>query len=93
MLPPATAGMMAGYVGDESYMLMYSFRKRSAKVGKIARLGDGYSVDYWVKNGPVYSNYTGTMEITAINDNWVEGKFQFTAPGLTVTDGFYRVEL
>ena len=93
IMPPAAAGTIVGYVGDESYMMMYSFKKSSAKVGRQVKLGDGYSVDYWIKGGKVYSNYTGTMEITAINGNWVEGKFQFTAAGLTVTDGFYRVEL
>jgi hypothetical protein len=93
VMPPAVAGPMVGYVGDDSYIMMYSFEKKSARVGKPVKLGDGYSVDYWIKDGQVYSNYTGTMEITAINGNWVEGKFEFTAAGLKVTDGFYRVEL
>lgn len=93
MMPPALAGVMIGYVGEGSYLMMYCFKKRSAEVGKRARLGDGYSVDYWIKGGPVYSNYSGTMEITAINGNWAEGRFQFKAAGLDVTDGFYRVEL
>ncbi|MCE7065100.1 hypothetical protein [Dyadobacter sp. CY326] len=93
IMPPAAAGTIVGYVGGESYLMMYSFEKRSAKVGRQAKLGDGYSVDYWINDGPVYSKYKGIMEITAINGDWVEGKFQFTAPGLTVTDGFYRVQL
>lgn len=93
MMPPAAAGVMIGYTGANSYLMMYSFEKRSAKVGKQAKLGDGYSVDFWLKDGPVYSNYSGTMEITAINGEWAEGKFSFTAKGLTVTDGFYRVQM
>ncbi|RYY54186.1 MAG: hypothetical protein EOO09_15265 [Chitinophagaceae bacterium] len=93
VMPPAAAGVMIGYVGEGSYLMMYSFEKRYAKVGKTAKLGDGYSVDFWVKNGSNYSGYTGLMEITALNGEWAEGKFSFTAKGLTVTDGFYRVKL
>ncbi|RYY59400.1 MAG: hypothetical protein EOO05_13375 [Chitinophagaceae bacterium] len=93
MMPPAAAGSMVGYIGENTYLMMYCFEKRYAKVGDKATLGDGYSVDYWVKGGPNYSNYKGMMEITALKDNWAEGKFSFTANGLTVTDGFYRVEL
>ncbi|RYF97824.1 MAG: hypothetical protein EOO02_20170 [Chitinophagaceae bacterium] len=93
MMPPAAAGVMIGYIGEGSYLMMYSFEKRSAKIGKVAKLGDGYSVDYWVKDGTVYSGYKGTMEITAINGSWAEGKFAFSTKGLVVTDGFYRVEL
>ncbi|SOD92219.1 hypothetical protein [Spirosoma fluviale] len=54
MMPPAMAGVMIGYVGEASYLMMYCFKKRSAQVGKRARLGDGYAVDYWIKDGPVY---------------------------------------
>ena len=93
MLAPPLAGSMVGYVGEKSYIMMYTFDKRSAKVGEKATLGNGYSVDYWISGGDVYSNYNGIMEITAIKGNWVEGKFSFMAKGLTVTDGFYRVQL
>jgi hypothetical protein len=103
IMPPAAAGRMIGYVGNENYIGLPAFEKRSAKVGKRMALGEeqgGYSVDMWTSGDLTsYKNYKGSIQITNINGDWVEGTFSFTASSqapaktLVVSDGFFRVQL
>lgn len=101
VMPPAAAGRLVGYEGGKSYIGLPAFEKRYVKVGAWYLLGDGhYSVDIWYNNdASQYRNYAGKVEVTKIDDDWVEGTFYFTATrdepvgNIKVTNGFFRVQL
>jgi hypothetical protein len=100
-MPPAAAGRLVGYEGNKSYIGLPAFEKRYVKVGESYLLGnDHYSVDIWFDNdASQYRNYTGKIEVTKIDGDWVEGSFYFNATrdepagNIKVTNGFFRVQL
>lgn len=98
IISPAIAGVIAGENNDESIALPY-YNKRSLLGLKKRKLGEGHGgVDMRLNDDvKFWSAKTGEMEITKVDDNWIEGKFSFiavnTASGKTVavTDGFFRI--
>lgn len=100
IMPPAKAGSIVGYIGEQSYLGVPSFDKRYAKVGKKKVIGDSHSADMWFKGDETfYNKHEGTIEITKVNGDWVEGTFSFTGTSdntgkkMVVSDGFFRVQL
>jgi hypothetical protein len=101
IMPPAAAGRIIGYFGKTNYIGLPAFEKRYAKVGGKKDFSKEQGVDMLREGdgGSVYQNSTGSIEITKMNGDWVEGTFHFilsTTDGskkVTVTDGFFRVQL
>ncbi len=92
LMPPQAAHRIIGYVGDAYIGLPYHY-----KMGEKSIFGEGNAVDLSIADDPnFYGGRTGSMEITKVTDEWIEGIFHFTAnnngKGKTfeVTDGFFR---
>lgn len=96
MLPPDDMARIVGYYHDESIGLPYD--KRSFIVGNKIDFREDYAVDLFTDDDiGMWGGYTGQMEITKVDGNWVEGSFYFTGSTfgsketIEVTNGFFRV--
>lgn len=97
MYPPMDAGRIIGYLGEE-FIGMPRFDKKSLRVGVKEIFGKENSVQLAMGDKPVYySGYSGEIEITKVDGDWVEAKFSINATEdngsktFKVTDGFVRV--
>lgn len=98
MMPPDVAGRIVGDNDGESISLPYYDRRSLLGVPK-RKLGEGNNGVDLILNDDVkiWGAKSGVMEITKVDDNWIEGIFSFTARGLQsdktleVTDGFFRI--
>lgn len=97
MVPPQEAGGIIGYYKEEYIGLPYS--KSSLIKGKIIALGEDEAADLFIKNGCLFKDVNGKIEITNVDANWAEGKFYFTTvcsstnQMFSVTDGFFRIPI
>lgn len=97
MVPPEVAGRIIGYYKEEYIGLPYS--KSNLVKGKIILLGEDEAADLFIKNGCLFKNVRGKIEITKADENSAEGKFYFTTvcsntnKTFSVTDGFFRILL
>ena len=100
MMPPDYAGRIAGDHGKESISLPYSKDVRSLQVGNKRVFGEDNAVDLFTDEeeaSGIWGGRKGEMEITKVTDQWVEGKFFFTATSTRstqkreVTEGFFRI--
>ncbi len=98
IMPSATAGRIVGYYGKEYIGLPYD--KSDMVVGKKNIFGEDNAVDLATNDEiGMWGGRKGEMEITKVNDDWVEGNFHFTASTsgtnktVEVTDGFFRIKL
>lgn len=97
MMPPETAGRIIGYYNDEYIGLPYS--KANLVTGKIIVLGEDEAADLFIKNGCLWKDIKGKMEITKVDANTAEGKFFFTTicsstnKPVSITEGFFRISL
>ena len=96
MMPPSETGRIIGYNHGEDIGLPYD--SLMILPGTKIIFGESNSVDLSsVDDVGMWMGKTGEMEITAMNDHWLEGKFFFTATSsnskksLSVTDGFFRI--
>ena len=95
MMPPDRAGRIFGENNGESISLPYYDRRRTLGQEKLGK-GVDMMLDDDVK---LWGSSEGEMEITKVDDKWVEGKFSFTASGfqtdktVKVTDGVFRISL
>lgn len=97
MMPPDLTGRIIGYQGDEYIGLPYS--KSSLTAGKKLIFSEDYATDLALDDDiGIYGGRKGEMEITSVSDEWIEGKFFFTASTsrsdktVEVTDGFFRIK-
>jgi hypothetical protein len=97
MIPPQAAGRIIGYYNDEYIGLPYS--KSSLVKGKIIVLGEDEAADLFIKNGCLFKDVKGKIEIIKADENSAEGKFYFTTVcsstniKFSVTDGFFRIPI
>jgi hypothetical protein len=95
MVPPATAGRIIGYFGEEYIGLPYS--ESSIRSGKEIVLGEDEAADLFIKNGCLWKDIKGKMNTIKRANNIVEGTFFFTVVCsstnkiFTVSDGFFRI--
>jgi hypothetical protein len=98
MMPPGVAGRIVGDNNGESISLPYYDRRNLLALPK-RKLGEGHDgVDLFLNDDvKIWGAKSGVMEITKVDDNWIEGTFSFIATGLQsdktteVTDGFFRI--
>lgn len=73
--------------------------KRGIEVGKKIPFNEQQPANLFLEDGSMLGGNSGTIEITKIDDQWLEGKFQFTGTTsqsdkkVEVTDGSFRVAL
>ena len=98
LMSPEAAGRYIGYYKDE-YIGLPRFEQKYAQLGKKIIFKEGNAVDLSVSGDDnFYGGYSGEMEITKLNGDWLEAKFHFTATShgsdrtIRVTDGFYRIQ-
>jgi hypothetical protein len=98
MMPVEAAGRFIGSLGKE-YISLPRFEKKFVRVGKKEVFGHDNAVDLAFGDAPVYySGYSGEMEVTKIDGEWIEAKFSISASNdrtsvpLKITDGFVRVK-
>jgi hypothetical protein len=66
-------------------------------VGKKVAFNEQSPANLFTADGAMYSGNTGEIEITKVDDQWIEGSFHFTATTsssnakVEVTDGRFRV--
>jgi hypothetical protein len=96
MMPAEAAGRIIGYSYGEYMGLPYS--NSDMVVGRKTMFGPDNAVDLSTNdNAGMWAGQKGEMEITKVDDNWIEGKFFFTATSsgsgktIEVTDGFFRI--
>ncbi len=96
MMPPEAAGRIIGYYDKEYIGLPYS--KNNLTEGKKITFSDDEAVDLATNDDVgMWGGRKGEMEITKIDDKWVEGKFFFTgstgnsAKTIEVIEGFFRI--
>jgi hypothetical protein len=96
IMPPDAAGRIVGYNDGEYIGLPYD--KRYFTTGKKITFSEDEAADLSTHGDPgMYGGKRGEMEITKVDDNWVEGKFFFTGSTdrsgetVEVTDGFFRI--
>jgi hypothetical protein len=98
MMPPDYTGRIIGCYGKEYISLPYNKDTRSMKVGIKTIFSEEEVVDLATNEvGGMWGGRKGEMEITKVSDQWVEGKFFFTATSTRspqkreVTEGFFRI--
>ena len=95
MMPPETAGRIVGYMNAEYIGLPYD--KGNLAVGKKDIFGEANAVDLSTDDAGMLGGRKGEMQITKVDENWIEGVFFFTASTsgsnktAEVTDGFFRI--
>jgi hypothetical protein len=95
MMPPETAGRIIGYMNAEYIGLPYD--KGNLVSGKKNTFGEDNAVDLSTNDAGMLGGRKGEMQITKVDENWVEGTFFFTAgtsgsnKTVEVTDGFFRI--
>ena len=95
MMPPETAGRIVGYMNAEYIGLPYD--KGSLAMGKKNIFGEANAVDLSTDDAGSLGGRKGEMQITKVDENWIEGTFFFTASTsgsnktVEVTDGFFRI--
>lgn len=95
---PATdkTGRIIGYHNTD--YISFPYDKRDMVAGKKIRISENHAVDFVTKENGICGGRSGEMNITKVDDNWVEGTFFFTvnscvgvATKIEVTDGFFRI--
>jgi hypothetical protein len=78
--------------------ISFQLWKRGLAVGKKVAFDENHAADLNLKDNPAFwGGRTGYVEITKIDDQWLEGNFQFTATSsstdkkVAVTNGRFRV--
>lgn len=97
IMPPDMAGRIAGNDNTTSIGLPYD--RRGMVVGKKNKFSHDNAVDLMLPSseGGILGGYNGEMEITKVDDKWVEGKFFFSGSSgssdskAEVTEGFFRI--
>jgi hypothetical protein len=96
MTPVEASGRIIGYNHGEYIGLPYS--KSDMVAGRKNIFGPDNAVDLSTNdNAGLWGGQKGEMEITKVDDKWIEGKFFFTATSsasgktIEVTDGFFRI--
>jgi hypothetical protein len=96
MMPPDASGRIIGYWNDEYIGLPYS--KSNLTTGNKINFSEDDATDLSVSDDVgMYAGRKGEMEITKVDDKWIEGKFSFTGSSsssakiVEVTDGFFRI--
>lgn len=99
MFPPEPSGRFIGYY-DKDFISFPRIQRRWLEVGTKRKISHEWAADFSLGADPdIYAGYTGELEITAMNGDWVEGKFFFTATSsrsnkkYEVTNGFFRVKV
>lgn len=87
-----------GERGDDN--MSFQLWKRGLAVGKKIDFSENHAADLNLKDNPAFfGGRTGYVEITKMDDQWMEGTFQFTATSsstdkkVQVTNGRFRVAL
>ena len=99
MFPPEPSGRFIGYY-ERDFVSFPRIERRWLKVGTKRKISHDWAADFSLGADPdIYAGYTGELEITALNGDWVEGKFYFTATSsrsakkYEITNGFFRVKV
>jgi hypothetical protein len=100
MYSPETTSMIVGENDVDGYSISLPFDKRDMVVNKKITLSHTNAVDFFVPgdHGGNMAGFEGEIEITSVDADWAEGRFEFTAtaygvPSVKVTDGYFRVNL
>lgn len=87
-----------GEKGDDN--ISFQLWKKGLAVGKKIDFSENHAADLNLKDNPAFfGGRTGYVEITKMDDQWMEGTFQFTATSgstdkkVQVTNGRFRVAL
>lgn len=98
VMKPSLAGRIIGYVGEEYISIPYSAGYMTA--GRKIKITEDYAIDLALDDDiGIWAGRSGLVEITKINGDWVEGRFNFIASSMRsnksfkVTDGFFRISL
>jgi len=80
--------------------ISFQLWKRGLAVGKKIEFSENHAADLNLKDNPAFfGGRTGFVEITKMDEQWLEGTFQFTATSsstdkkVQVTNGRFRVAL
>ena len=83
--------------GDD---INFQLWKRGIEVGKKTEFSEDHAANLNLKDvSAFFGGYAGFVEITKMDDKWVEGTFQFNASShssdkkVTVTDGHFRIAI
>jgi hypothetical protein len=99
IMPLETTGRIFG--DNNGVSISFPYDRREMTLGYKNKFSDHNAVDIFTKDDvAIWGGYAGEMEITKVDGEWVEGKFNVTGttssdPGkkVEVTDGFFRVSL
>jgi len=97
-MSPEVADRIIGYYKEES--ISFPYDRSDMAVGKKIKFGETHAVDLFTNDDvAIWGGRKGEMEITKVDNGWVEGKFFFTATAgstdktIEVTDGFFRISI
>jgi hypothetical protein len=80
---------------NDDGFLTFNISGRNTKVGKPRTFKDTDPSSFWDENNETWQGTTGERVVTHIDEQWIDGKFHFTAvkngKTLTCTEGEFRV--
>lgn len=101
IMPLEETGRIIGDNNGEGFGFPYD--RRQMEVGNKEIFGEHNNVQIsTIKDGAIeyWDGFKGEMEITKVEENWVEGKFFVTGARITdssrkveITDGFFRISI
>lgn len=97
MMPNDNSNQRNVYGEKDGERITFDVWMKGAEAGKKSEFKEGNSAAYLPNNDEgMWDGLKGEMEITKVADNWVEGKFFFTATkegsgNIEVTDGFFHI--
>jgi hypothetical protein len=96
--PPEQASRIVGENNGISIGLPYD--RRDMVVNNKIKISHNNAVDLFMPEGKggIMGGYEGQIEITSVEADWAEGRFEFTAtsegvPPVKVTEGYFRISM
>ena len=100
MMPNDGSNQRNVYGDNNGERVTFDVWMRGLEEGKKSEFKEGHSAAYFPNHDDgMWVATTGETEITRVADNWLEGKFFFTATqsesgkSIEVTEGFFRIPI
>jgi len=99
LMPPEAAGRIVG--DNDGVGISLPYDRRDIVLGEKTKFSHNNAVDIFTKDEvAIWGGYAGEMEITKVDGDWAEGKFNVTGTTssdlnkkIEVTDGFFRISM
>jgi hypothetical protein len=100
MYPPEQASRIVGENDVDGISIGLPYDRRDMVLNNKIAISHNNAVDLFMPDGKggIMGGYEGEIEITAVSEEWAEGRFEFTATGdnattVKVTEGYFRIAL